>query len=77
DNRHPYSILIEPRRLIGTTAAEMIKNLKGGGKVPKEQILIQGELMIRQSCSAPMKVGYSRDILEKTQESQGYAMSSS
>jgi DNA-binding LacI/PurR family transcriptional regulator len=74
DNRHPYSILIEPRRLIGTNAAEMIKKLKGGGKVPKEQILIQGELMIRQSCSTPMNFGNNKDILEKTQESQEYAM---
>ncbi|MHB9138074.1 MAG: GntR family transcriptional regulator, partial [Victivallaceae bacterium] len=32
DNRHPYSILVEPRQLIGTRAAELIKTLKGGGK---------------------------------------------
>ncbi|MFA6568013.1 MAG: substrate-binding domain-containing protein [Victivallales bacterium] len=57
ENRHPYSILVEPRRLIGTNAAEMIKILKGGGKVPKEQMLIHGELMIRQSCRTPKDSG--------------------
>ncbi len=56
DNQHPYSILIELRQLIGTRAAELIKKLKGGGKVTDEQILIHGELMIRQSCASPVKL---------------------
>lgn len=56
DNRHPYSILIEPRQLIGTLAAELIKILKGGGANPAEQILIPGELMIRQSCTSPVNL---------------------
>jgi DNA-binding LacI/PurR family transcriptional regulator len=54
DSRHPYSILIEPRQLIGTRAAELIKILKGGCKVPETQLLLHGELMIRQSCTSPV-----------------------
>jgi DNA-binding LacI/PurR family transcriptional regulator len=56
DNRHPYSILVEPRQMIGTRAAELIKTLKGGGRVPDEQILMHGELMIRQSCTSPVNL---------------------
>ncbi len=60
DNRHPYSILIEPRQLIGTRAAELIKTLKGGGKIPMDEIRIPGELMIRQSCTSPVNLFATR-----------------
>lgn len=56
DNRHPYSIIIEPRQLIGTRAAELIKTLKGGSKAPSDEIRIPGELMIRQSCTSPVSL---------------------
>ncbi|MDD2479647.1 MAG: GntR family transcriptional regulator [Victivallaceae bacterium] len=55
-NKHPYSILVEPRHLIGVKAAESIKLQKSGGKINDEQMLISGELVIRKSCSAPARL---------------------
>ena len=56
NNKHPYSILVDPRHLIGVKAAELIKLQKGGSKVSSEQILVSGELMTRKSCTSPMKL---------------------
>lgn len=55
-NKHPYSILVEPRHLIGIKAAELIKLQKGGNKIKDEQMLISGELMIRKSCTSPSRL---------------------
>ncbi|MFA7230294.1 MAG: GntR family transcriptional regulator [Victivallaceae bacterium] len=56
NNRHPYSILVDPRHLIGVKAAELIKFQKGGGKAHNEQALVSGELMIRKSCTSPVRL---------------------
>lgn len=56
NNRHPYSMLVEPRHLIGIKAAELIKSRKGGGKINSGQMLVPGELVIRKSCTSPARL---------------------
>jgi DNA-binding LacI/PurR family transcriptional regulator len=54
--RHPYSLLVEPRHLIGAKAAELIKLQKSGEKISDKQIIIPGELIIRKSCTTPKNI---------------------